>query len=328
MVIYCDMDGVLADFNFSFTEYFGDHPNNVFPILGDDEIWKIVNNIPGFWSDMPWTRDGRILWEFIKPYKPVLLTTPAKTVKNCKSDKIRWKNKHISKDTLIIFSDSKQDYANSETILIDDTKENIEKFVNKGGIGILHTSAEETIKQLIDIMNNLLDTTIVAKTKYFTIKQTPQGEEYNEIIRKSAVCLPIRIINDKIELLVRKEHNSVRGEFYTLVGGGIEEGETIEQGILRELREEAGLVATADQLYLAGQLVGDKYSKTKIPLYFVVFDTIQKETPETDGTLSESIAINFWISSEELESFMISVDDSFLLSALFKFVMLCKNTEV
>jgi len=321
MVVYCDMDGVLTDYDASFTELFGDHPNNVFAILTEEEINNVIDNTHSFWADMPWTKDGKELWNFIKDYSPILLTTPAETVKTCKADKIRWKNKHLSKDVTIIFSNSKQDYAASDAILIDDKKENIEKFISKGGLGILHTSAKETIQQLIRIMNDLLDDKIVAKTKYFTIKQTANGTEYNDVTRSSAVCLPIRVIKDNLEVLVRKEHNAVRGEFYTLVGGGIEPGETVEVGILRELREEAGLVATESQLYAAGQLVNDKYTKNKIPLFFVLFENTQKTVPSTDGTVSEALAVNFWISLEELPNFMISIDDSFLLAALFKFLI-------
>ena len=321
MVIYCDLDGVLTDYVFTFTETFGDHPNNVFPVLGDAEVNEIIDNVQGFWSDMPWMKDGKELWEFIKPYSPILLTTPAVSVRNCKSDKMKWKNKNIGKDTTIIFSSSKQDYASPDAILIDDTKENIEKFNRKGGLGILHTSAEETIKQLIAIMNDLLDDNIVAKTKYFTIKQTAEGSEYNDANRKSAVCLPIRVLGDSIEVLIRKEHNPIRGEFYTLVGGGIEDGETLNQGILRELKEEAGLTATEKQLYLAGDLVNDKYTKNRIPLFFVLFENAAKEVPETDGTTSEALAVNFWLSIEELKNFMVTIDDSFLLAALFKFLI-------
>ena len=57
---------------------------------------------------MPWMKDGQELWNFIRPYKPVLLTTPAVSVKDCKDDKIDWKNKNLSEDVLIIFSDSKE----------------------------------------------------------------------------------------------------------------------------------------------------------------------------------------------------------------------------
>ena len=42
----------------------------------------------------------------------------------------------------------KAKYANKDSILIDDRKQNIDHWIESGGIGILHTSAKDTIKQL------------------------------------------------------------------------------------------------------------------------------------------------------------------------------------
>jgi hypothetical protein len=43
---------------------------------------------------------------------------------------------------------TKQNYSGKNKILIDDRPDNIEQWRSKGGIGILHTSAQDTIKQL------------------------------------------------------------------------------------------------------------------------------------------------------------------------------------
>jgi hypothetical protein len=42
----------------------------------------------------------------------------------------------------------KKDFAEPNAILIDDRKDNIDGWIDAGGIGILHTSAEETIEIL------------------------------------------------------------------------------------------------------------------------------------------------------------------------------------
>ena len=42
----------------------------------------------------------------------------------------------------------KQLYSQPDRILIDDHEDNIREWREKGGIGILHTSAQDTIKQL------------------------------------------------------------------------------------------------------------------------------------------------------------------------------------
>jgi len=328
LVIYCDMDGVLTDYVASFRDVFDEEPTNVFATLGEESVNAILNDVEGYWRDMPWMEDGRELWTFIKNYKPILLTTPAVSVKACKQDKTEWKNEHLGKDVNIVFSSTKYDYAAPDAVLIDDKKENIDSFINNGGIGILHTSAEETIKQLIPILNDLLQEKIIAKTKYFTIKQTSAGQEYNESFRRCAVCLPIRVVTDNVEFLIRKEHNAIRGSFYTLIGGGVEDSETREEGILRELYEEAGISTTKESLFYAGQLVNDKYTKSKVDLFLVLLEDSAKQTPETDGTPSEKLAINLWVDSTELESLLVSIDDSFLLAALFKFYMVLAGTDV
>jgi hypothetical protein len=46
---------------------------------------------------------------------------------------------------------NKQNYSGENKILIDDREKNIEQWRSKGGIGILHTSASDTIKQLKEL---------------------------------------------------------------------------------------------------------------------------------------------------------------------------------
>jgi hypothetical protein len=45
-------------------------------------------------------------------------------------------------------SKDKQNYIKDKDILIDDCEQNIQRWEAEGGIGILHTSAEDTIQQL------------------------------------------------------------------------------------------------------------------------------------------------------------------------------------
>ena len=45
-------------------------------------------------------------------------------------------------------------FAHKKAVLIDDRDKNIDCWVEAGGIGILHTTADNTIKQLNDIINS------------------------------------------------------------------------------------------------------------------------------------------------------------------------------
>lgn len=62
-------------------------------------------------------------------------------------------------------------------------------------------------------------------------------------------------------LLVMKR-NKFGKQYYTLIGGGVDAGESLEQSLVRELYEETGMVAQAARLVFieqAGDPYGDQY---------------------------------------------------------------------
>ena len=99
--------------------------------------------------------DGKILWNFIRPYKPDLLSAYTNRDPNCKPGKLKWASKNlglgVNRVNLVMRSE-KQGYAQtgyrSPAILIDDFPRNIQQFRARGGIGIVHTTASKTITEL------------------------------------------------------------------------------------------------------------------------------------------------------------------------------------
>jgi hypothetical protein len=149
-VIYCDMDGVIADFDKRFMELTQMSPDRYEQIYGIEQFWRFIDNIIGvrFWVGIPWMQDGKQLWEYIKKYKPTLLSAPSRNNES-RLGKRLWVKKHIPGAKLILASRAnKQDYSKPNAILIDDRPDTIIEWENKGGIGILHKSAEETIQKL------------------------------------------------------------------------------------------------------------------------------------------------------------------------------------
>lgn len=147
--IYCDMDGVIADFDNRFKEYSGYSPKYFKDMWGVDEFWKIIDEGGvEFWSYMDWMPDGRELWAFIKSYKPSLLSAPSREESSREGKKI-WVQREIPGTELLLSpAYEKQKYANPKSILIDDRESNIYEWKNAGGIGIFHTSAQSSIKEL------------------------------------------------------------------------------------------------------------------------------------------------------------------------------------
>lgn len=150
-VLYSDMDGVITDFDSRFEEYSGGiRPSEYEKNLGKDKFWGLVDNKGGveFWEEMSWMSDGKEYWEYIKKYNPILLSAPSRSPKS-RWGKRKWVEKNIPGVKLILVqASSKKNYANKKSILIDDNPQNIEQWINAGGIGILHSTTESTLNQL------------------------------------------------------------------------------------------------------------------------------------------------------------------------------------
>lgn len=75
------------------------------------------------------------------------------------------------------------------------------------------------------------------------MKSLPKGKYPSTIFR---VSLKAVIRNERGELLCVKE----QGSDWTLPGGGLDHGETIEEGLIRELREEVSFDSAAKFIYV------------------------------------------------------------------------------
>ena len=145
--IYCDMDGVLADFESGYEELTGIDLRGEFK-KGDD-FWDPIKVAGvGFWAGLKWMSDGQELWDYLKPFNPVLLSAPSRE-QSSRIGKHVWVKHKIPGTKLILrYAKQKQELATPESILIDDRQINIDQWEAAGGIGILHTSTANTIQQL------------------------------------------------------------------------------------------------------------------------------------------------------------------------------------
>ena len=146
--IYCDMDGVIADFERGYEELTGIDLQGEFKPEGK-EFWGPISKAGvGFWAGLKWMPDGQQLWDYIKPFNPQLLSAPSRE-QSSRIGKHVWVKHKIPGTRLILrYANKKKELASPKSILIDDRQANIDQWEAAGGIGILHTSAANTISQL------------------------------------------------------------------------------------------------------------------------------------------------------------------------------------
>jgi len=146
--IYCDLDGVLVDFDLGYQELTGITSQQA-DANGVEAFWSPLSKAGAkFWITLKWMSDGKQLWSYIKKYDPILLSAPSRE-ESSRLGKRVWVKRELPDVKLILKSASqKQQYASPTSILIDDRQKNIDQWNAAGGVGILHTSTANTIKQL------------------------------------------------------------------------------------------------------------------------------------------------------------------------------------
>lgn len=163
--IYCDLDGVLVDFDQGITDLpetinenkSGESLSGMQDLVdhfGIKKVWEFIKDKGDFWEKLNWKSDGKKLWSKIKRHKPVILSSPGQDEEYAKKGKREWIDKNIGNDTKALFvqAKKKQDYADKNSILIDDLGDNIKEWESKGGIGILHNNTNETINKLTEYL--------------------------------------------------------------------------------------------------------------------------------------------------------------------------------
>jgi len=157
--IYVDLDGVLADLFKKMHEVTGHHLINQEDDrthAEDQAAWNKFHDLikagESLFSEFDLMPDAHDLWEYVKPYKPNILTATGRwNPEQVDKQKREWVKKHFTgydKIYTVMASRQKAKFAWPDAILIDDRMKSITPWTEKGGVGVLHTSAENTIKEL------------------------------------------------------------------------------------------------------------------------------------------------------------------------------------
>lgn len=154
-----DLDGVHAQFDEQVVELTGVQPK----FLDDQGIlWSTLAKYPSFFADLkPYTEMIDLFNETkdIVGQARVITGRPRReTFPNSAQHKVEWAKKHLDPnvEVIVCLSRDKQKHISKDhqvDILIDDRADNIQRWIAAGGVGILHTSHEQTRKALFQLLN-------------------------------------------------------------------------------------------------------------------------------------------------------------------------------
>jgi hypothetical protein len=146
MRIYVDMDGVLADFDTGYRTMFGVESSK----LLDNVDWFAVRQAKGFYETLPPMPDMTVLWDYVRPHNPIVLTGVPASVEEAPRNKRAWVERHLGADVQVICCPSREKslHACAGDILIDDWDKYRALWEGRGGIWIAHRNAAETIAEL------------------------------------------------------------------------------------------------------------------------------------------------------------------------------------
>lgn len=141
--IYCDMDGVAADFDRHYANLFGKRRQR-------HTDWADVRSVPDFFLTIPMMHDFPALWSFIAPYTPIFLTGCPQSVNPAANHKVQWVHENIGDEVAVICCKArlKRLYCRPGDVLIDDTEEYRGLWESAGGIWVPHRNAHDSIDNL------------------------------------------------------------------------------------------------------------------------------------------------------------------------------------
>lgn len=158
--IFVDMDGVLTNFDKAVQDLGEKAALGLVEGAKDEDrdyMYEAIDKAGvEFWSTMEWTPDGKKLWDFLKPYKPALLSSPGQLL-YAEAGKTQWVAENIPGTTLLLEPD-KYRYAERDAILIDDMMDNVSAWEEQGGTGILFEDTDTTIADLTELLPRRIQT--------------------------------------------------------------------------------------------------------------------------------------------------------------------------
>lgn len=158
--IYCDMDGVLCDFDGQFDHYFGMSPEEYIAEKGQKAFDNAIDEAgEEFWETMPFAPGGQALWNKIGKYEVTILSSPGE-YSGAKEGKKQWIKKNLNPaPKKIVFRPSGEKHKElmgkkkseiKNSVLIDDYSKNLNPWKEMGGKAIKydHTDYRDALSKI------------------------------------------------------------------------------------------------------------------------------------------------------------------------------------
>jgi len=184
--IYCDMDGVLCDFDSRFEHFYGVPPREYANEKGQKAMEEAVDKVGvTYWSKMPWLKGGKELWNKISKYNPKILTSPGKFI-HAREGKLIWIKENLNpqpQDIMFANTGKKFEAIKDKTpqeirnsMLIDDYYPNLAPWKEIGGIAIMYKSYDQ--------VSAILDKFRLIEAKDITISRTGFNKKAEQFFDK------------------------------------------------------------------------------------------------------------------------------------------------
>lgn len=158
--IYLDMDGVLADFEKGVEELCGMKAlsqNGKRDLRQDDLMWSAIRETDHFYNRLDLMPGAKELFDLIRSRYgdrcEILTGIPREErgIVTAGQDKRAWTRRMLSDQVKVNTVTRKEKVlfcSGAGSVLIDDREKSIREWRNLGGTGILHVSAEQTLREL------------------------------------------------------------------------------------------------------------------------------------------------------------------------------------
>ncbi len=166
---------------------------------------------------------------------------------------------------------------------------------------------------------------ILWEGKYVSVV-SPKDHPYENLHEINGIMV-IPIVKDKIG--IRKElvppyllkDETGKDFYYTVLSGGVEEGETPEEAADREIKEEAGIDFKSPKITeVFREMPVCKSTDMRMTFFIYADDEYNYEKPKGDGTELEEIAETIWVTLEEFKEIINQDNIDFLLYSAYYFL--------